>query len=334
MNQTSETPLLPGMKPVLELLRTDPQRIDLVFCKKGLRTRDAQDVQQLCRQSGVRFSLVDQAALDRLCREAAQQNGNDAAPLNHQGVVARLTATDFRDLADVLQAAAEAPLPLVVALDQVQDPGNVGTLCRTLYALGGAGVILPRHNSAYLGPAAHRAAAGALERLPVARVTNLAHALDEAEEAGFSIYGAGCGPDASDAFEHAMLYALGGAGVILPRHNSAYLGPAAHRAAAGALERLPVARVTNLAHALDEAEEAGFSIYGAGCGPDASDAFEHAMQLPAVLVLGNEDKGLRPGVAKRCGRMLRIPLARKFDSLNVAQAGAILLGLAAMRRQG
>ena len=261
MNQTSETPLLPGMKPVLELLRTDPQRIDLVFCKKGLRTRDAQDVQQLCRQSGVRFSLVDQAALDRLCREAAQQNGNDAAPLNHQGVVARLTATDFRDLADVLQAAAEAPLPLVVALDQVQDPGNVGTLCRTLYALGGAGVILPRH-------------------------------------------------------------------------NSAYLGPAAHRAAAGALERLPVARVTNLAHALDEAEEAGFSIYGAGCGPDAADAFEHAMQLPAVLVLGNEDKGLRPGVAKRCGRMLRIPLARKFDSLNVAQAGAILLGLAAMRRQG
>ena len=86
---------------------------------------------------------------------------------------------------------------------------------------------------------------------------------------------------------------------------------------------------TNLAHALDEAEEAGFSIYGAGCGPDAADAFEHAMQLPAVLVLGNEDKGLRPGVAKRCGRMLRIPLARKFDSLNVAQAGAILLGLAA-----
>ena len=152
-------------------------------------------------------------------------------------------------------------VPLVVALDQVQDPGNVGTLCRTLYALGGAGVILPRH-------------------------------------------------------------------------NSAYLGPAAHRAAAGALERLPVARVTNLAHALDEAEEAGFSIYGAGCGPDAADAFEHAMQLPAVLVLGNEDKGLRPGVAKRCGRMLRIPLARKFDSLNVAQAGAILLGLAAMRRQG
>ena len=126
-------------------------------------------MQQLCRQSGVRFSLVDQAALDRLCREAAQQNGNDAAPLNHQGVVARLTATDFRDLADVLQAAAEAPLPLVVALDQVQDPGNVGTLCRTLYALGGAGVILPATTAPIWALRPIRAAAGALERLPVAR---------------------------------------------------------------------------------------------------------------------------------------------------------------------
>ena len=55
------------------------------------------------------------------------------------------------------------------------------------------------------------------------------------------------------------------------------------------------------------------------------------MQLPAVLVLGNEDKGLRPGVAKRCARMLRIPLARQFDSLNVAQAGAMLMALAAAR---
>lgn len=141
------------------------------------------------------------------------------------------------------------------------DPGNVGTLCRTLYALGGAGLLLPRHNSAYLGPAARRAAAGALEHLPVAQVTNLAHALDSAEEAGLTIYGAGGAP-----------------------------------------------------------------------GPNSLDAFADGMRLPAVLVLGNEDKGLRPGVAKRCAHMLRIPLARPFDSLNVAQAGAVLLGLAAAAR--
>ena len=64
------------------------------------------------------------------------------------------------------------------------------------------------------------------------------------------------------------------------------------------------------------------------------DAFAVPLRLPAVLVLGNEDKGLRPGVLKRCGAVLRIPQARPFDSLNVAQAGAILLGLTTARHSG
>lgn len=95
-----------------------------------------------------------------------------------------------------------------------------------------------------------------------------------------------------------------------------------------------MARVTNLAHALDAAEEAGLTIYGTGGadGPRSVNAFTSSLLLPAVLVLGNEDKGLRPGVAKRCSRFLRVPLARPFDSLNVAQAGAVLLGLAAAAR--
>ena len=258
MQSATSAPLLPGLKPVLELLQSDPQRIDLVYCRKGLRSRDALQVQELCRKNGVRYSLVDAPALDRLCREAAETGPAD---VNHQGVIARLAATEFRELDELLAAVREAPLPLLLALDQVQDPGNVGTLCRSLYALGGAGIILPRH-------------------------------------------------------------------------NSAYLGPAARRAAAGALERLPVARVTNLGHALDSAEEAGLTIYGAGCSLKDEDAFTHTMQLPAVLVLGNEDKGLRPGVAKRCAHMLRIPLARDFDSLNVAQAGAMLMALTAARLHG
>lgn len=88
------------------------------------------------------------------------------------------------------------------------------------------------------------------------------------------------------------------------------------------------------AHALDAAEEAGLTIYGTGGadGPRSVNAFTSSLLLPAVLVLGNEDKGLRPGVAKRCSRFLRVPLARPFDSLNVAQAGAVLLGLAAAAR--
>lgn len=258
MKDTVSAPLLPGIKPVLELLLDTPQRVDTVYCRKGLRSREAQEIQQLCRANHLRYSLVEGAALDRLCRGA--QRGQ-AEHVNHQGVVARLAATTFQPLEAVLDAVRDAPLPLLLALDQVQDPGNLGTLCRSLYALGGAGILLPRHNSAYLGPAAQRAAAGALERLPIARVDNLGHALDSAEEAGLTIYGAGCG------------------------------------------------------------------------GSAAVNAFEEILTLPAVLVLGNEDKGLRPGVGKRCSRMLHIPLARPFDSLNVAQAGAILLGLAAQQRR-
>ncbi len=249
-SDASPTPLLPGLKPVLELLHDDPQRIDHLFCKKGLRGREIAEIQDCCRRAGIRYTLMEPQALDRLCRDAG------ATETAHQGVVARLCVTSFQPLEKLLADAVRAPLPMLFALDQVQDPGNVGTLCRTLYALG-------------------------------------------------------C------------------AGVILPRHNSAYLGPAARRSAAGALERLPVARVTNLARALDEAEEAGFAIYGAGLRQDSLNAFERAPVLPAVVVLGNEEKGLRPGVAKRCAQMVHIPFARPFDSLNVAQAGGILAALAA-----
>lgn len=102
------------------------------------------------------------------------------------------------------------------------------------------------------------------------------------------------------------------------------------RSSAGALARLPICTVTNLGRALDETEEAGLAIYGSGLHKaQCANAFLFQWQLPAVLALGSEGKGLRPGIAKRCSTMLAIPLARQFDSLNVAQAGAILMALCA-----
>ncbi len=238
---------LAGIKPVLELLQSHPERVDTLFLKKGLRHQESGLMLDICRIQNIRFSLVDQVTLDRLC--SAQ----------HQGVVARLGAASTHiPLAELLEKALTSPRPLLVALDQVQDPGNVGTLARTMHALGFAGLLLPKHNSAYLGDGARKAAAGALEHLPLSQVTNLGHALDEAEEAGFSIIGTGIKAEGQTL-----------------------------------------------------------------------NAFVHPMPLPAVLVLGNEGKGLRPGIAKRCGHMLAIPMQNHFDSLNVAQAGAIILGLVA-----
>lgn len=239
--ETIEQSVLPGIKPVLELLDSDPARIDTVLIRRGRRSSDTDKLMDMCRLHHVRFNLVDAPALDKLYTGA------------HQGIVARLYAAGYIEVDEMLSKAMDAPLPIIIALDQVQDPGNAGTLARSLYALGGAGLIVPRHNAAYLGASAQRAAAGALEKLPVARVTNLARTLDQAIDAGFTIYGA-------------ML------------------------------------------------------------GETSINAFKTKLHTPCILVLGNEDKGIRPNVAKRCHKLLHIPMLRDFDSLNVAQAGALLLG--------
>ena len=112
-SDVSPTPLLPGIKPVLELLHDDPQRLDHVYCKKGLRSREILEIQQRCRHAGIRYTLVEQQALDRLCREEG------AVDTAHQGVMARLCAASFQPLEQLLADAMHAPLPLLVALDQV-----------------------------------------------------------------------------------------------------------------------------------------------------------------------------------------------------------------------
>ena len=249
----NESFLQPGIKPVTELLQKTPEKIDAVFVLKGRKGKDTALILDLCREKGVRFSLVDDAFLDRLWRG------------RHQGAIARLFSTGFTDLKDLLDSAPDDPLPLIVALDQVQDPGNAGALARTLYALGGAGLVVPRHNGVFLGAAAARIAAGALDKLPVAKVANLAQALDEALDAGYTVYGA----------------------------DSAAPAP----------------------------------------GTATENVFALAPRLPAILVLGSEEAGLRPIIRKRCSALLSIPFAREFDSLNVAQAGAVIIGAFAAARQ-
>jgi len=93
-----------------------------------------------------------------------------------------------------------------------------------------------------------------------------------------------------------------------------------------------VSLAVNLGRSLEECAEAGFAVYYGGLGPDSADVFAAELALPAVLALGGEDKGVRPGVAKHCRGGLRIPLPGGFDSLNVAQAGAIILGQFARAR--
>lgn len=112
---------------------------------------------------------------------------------DHQGVVAEVDPYPYADPTTLLAA----PDALVVALDQVQDPRNLGAVCRSAEAAGSAGVVLPRRRSAAVTAVACKASAGAVEHLPVARVGNLADWLATAKDAGAWIYGADAGAEAS-----------------------------------------------------------------------------------------------------------------------------------------
>jgi 23S rRNA (guanosine2251-2'-O)-methyltransferase len=129
--------------------------------------------------SGREVTRVSSAAeLERLC-------GSEG----HQGICAEAAAYPYADAAELL-AARE---PLIVALDEVQDPQNLGAICRSAESAGATGVVLPRHRSAEVTPAVCKASAGAVEHLPVARVRNLADFLGDAREAGCWCYGAAAG---------------------------------------------------------------------------------------------------------------------------------------------
>lgn len=250
----SDSDFLPGLKPVIELLETAPERIVKIYVKKDWRV--PRTLFDLARKNSASLESVNSGFLDRLCENDPQKRGQ----VSHQGVVAEISRAHFTPLRELLAIAPDAPLPLILALDEIQDPGNLGSMARAAYALGCAGIIVPKHNSASPGPGAMRSSAGALASLPLCQVVNLARALDEAEETGFAIYGAG-------------------------------------------MRR-------------------------------GENAFNFEWRLPAILVIGSENKGIRPGVAKRCSQTLFIPFARDFDSLNAAQAASILTAFCAAFHAG
>ncbi len=135
---------------------------------------------ELLNQAKSEGTIVDEAhpkQLDRLT-----QGGN------HQGIAAKVAPYAYRDLSELLDDATTGPAVILVA-DGVSDPHNLGAIIRTAEAFGCTGAVIPQRRSASITSAVVKVAAGALEFLPVARVVNLARALEELKAAGFWIYG-------------------------------------------------------------------------------------------------------------------------------------------------
>lgn len=209
--------------------------LDKVLIAKGTAGPRIQEIVELCRAGSVPVRFEARESLDR---------ASNGAP--HQGVIAFGAVHSYRELDEVMEGAK-----LLVVLDGVEDPHNLGAIIRTAHAAGADAVVIPERRSAPLTETVAKAAAGAVEHLPVARVTNVSQALEKLKREGFWIYGL---------------------------------------------------------------DERGTAIY---------DRVDY--NTPTAIVLGGEGKGLHQIVQKHCHALVRIPMAGAVSSLNVSVAAGVVL---------
>ncbi len=231
-----------GINAVAAALRARP--IEHVMIAHGQRSRRVQEIIDACRKASISVRFEPRVALERA-----------AGTAHHQDVVAVCAAKKYDDLEALVRGREK---PLLIALDGVEDPRNLGAIIRTSVAAGADGVIIPARRAAGLTSAVAHAAAGALEHVRIARVTNLVRSLLELKEHGVWVYG----------FES--------------RAEKSYLD-------------------------LD---------YTGSC----------------AVLLGGEGRGLHRLVREACDDVASIPLHGPVESLNVSVAAAVVLYEAARQR--
>ncbi len=244
MIQEQSTQTIEGRQAIKEaLLAGHP--IDKLYVLRG--GEGLGSIKAKAKEVGIVVVDCDRQRLDLLSQTGA-----------HQGVIALAAAHDYATLDDIWQKAGDAP-PLIVVCDGLEDPRNLGAVIRTAEAAGAHGVVIPKRRSAGLS--------------------------------------ATCG-----------------------------------KAAAGALEHLPVVRVPNLPSFLEECKKRGLWIYGAESGSGSRSVYDVDLSGGVVLVLGSEGTGLGQLVAKHCDVLVHIPLFGHTPSLNVSAAAAVLLFEVARKR--
>lgn len=154
-----------GVLPVLEALRAGSRRIDRIVVAEGTRDARLREVIEAARTAGVPVRRDARVALDRLTHNA-----------NHQGVIAITSAAAYSDAEDLLDEIS--PDTILILLDGVEDPHNLGAIIRTAECGGASAVIVPERRAAHITEAVAKTSAGAVEHLPVARVTNLARFIE------------------------------------------------------------------------------------------------------------------------------------------------------------
>ena len=247
-NEALSEGLIEGRNAVTEAIRSG-RTINKVFLADGDTDRSLGRLAAMAKEAGAVVVRIDRRKL------------NDMSPTGvHQGIIASVAAHEYATVEEILQAARnKGEAPLLVVCDELSDPHNLGAIIRTAECAGAHGVIIPKRRSVGLTAVVGKASAGALEYMPVARVSNIAATLRDLKAQGVWVFGT----------------AAEGATVL----------------------------------------------------------YQADLTLPAAIVIGNEGVGMSRIVAEHCDFKVSIPMKGQISSLNASAAASILL-YEAVRQRG
>ena len=198
--------LILGKNPVIEALKAD-QPVDTVYIS-GSGTVFSK-IASMARNNGAVVKNVNDQKLRQMCGSAA-----------HQGVIAVCACAEYATVEDILEKAEEKGHdPFIIICDEIEDPHNLGAIIRTAEAAGADGIIIPKRHCASISPTVYKTSAGAVSWLPIAKVSNLASAIDFLKENGVWIYGTDAsGEDYSETdFTGACAIVIGSEGFGMSR---------------------------------------------------------------------------------------------------------------------
>lgn len=237
--ENSNNNIICGRNPVLEALRSG-REIDRLLVAHGTGGGSVTAIIAKCRAKGILIKEISPQKLDYYCGGA-----------NHQGVAVMFASQEYATVEDMFALAeTRGEKPFLIICDEIEDPHNLGAIIRTAEATGVHGVIIPERRSASLNATVAKAACGALEYVPVARVTNIANTIDALKERGVWVFGADM---------------------------------------------------------------------------DGDDYTRTDFDTPCALVIGNEGKGIGALTAKKCDAVISLPMHGKINSLNASVAAGILM---------
>ncbi|MGN0489612.1 MAG: 23S rRNA (guanosine(2251)-2'-O)-methyltransferase RlmB [Ruminococcus sp.] len=239
--------IIAGRNPVNEAIRSS-RTIDKILVAKGERTGAVVGILAKAKEKQIPIKEVDSKKLDFLSGGA-----------NHQGIVAVVAVKEYSSVEDIFALAEQrGEEPFIVVLDEVEDPHNLGAIIRTAECTGAHGIIIPKRRSATLS------------------------------------------------------YSVG-------------------KASAGAVEYMPVARVTNIANTIELLKEKGLWVFGADM--NGTDYTECNFDGAVALVIGNEGKGIGRLVREKCDQIVSLPMKGKINSLNASVAAGVLMYAVSSKRK-